>query len=380
MKTTIQDNNCMNPENFISEDSISLTLEQVNQAATVSQTLATHPRQQWQAYLNILARLGIIEWLQQRAPELSVLTDKLQDSMSSVSQLQVSDFKLILIVTDSSMNTEVCVPRESIENSINSSQVYVLVEVIEDLPVLEDAEEQVNISVLGYLTSEQLNQHNPTILDDELGLLSMDWFELKPDSLLLYLRCFEPQAIPSQASSEVLQQKPSQPILNVGNWLKNQFDQIAEDLSWTLLPPLAYGSAFRDLRSPIELFRDAAIELREQAQLFIPIEARTAYRELVWEEVSMWLFATTWQINTNINSPEWTLLLLLTAQPSSSLPIGTQLVVRDELQVLEEPIRTHPTQDYIYAQVIGAYDEQFYVTISLPNEIAITLPPFTFSC
>lgn len=370
----------MNPENFISEDSISLTLEQVNQAATVSQTLATHPRQQWQAYLNILARLGIIEWLQQRAPELSVLTDKLQDSMSSVSQLQVSDFKLILIVTDSSMNTEVCVPRESIENSINSSQVYVLVEVIEDLPVLEDAEEQVNISVLGYLTSEQLNQHNPTILDDELGLLSMDWFELKPDSLLLYLRCFEPQAIPSQASSEVLQQKPSQPILNVGNWLKNQFDQIAEDLSWTLLPPLAYGSAFRDLRSPIELFRDAAIELREQAQLFIPIEARTAYRELVWEEVSMWLFATTWQINTNINSPEWTLLLLLTAQPSSSLPIGTQLVVRDELQVLEEPIRTHPTQDYIYAQVIGAYDEQFYVTISLPNEIAITLPPFTFSC
>ncbi len=67
---------------------------------------------------------------------------------------------------------------------------------------------------------------------------------------------------------------------------------------------------------------------------------------------------------------------MLAAQPSSNLPVGTQLTVRDELQVLEAPVLTEHTKDYIYAQVIGAYNEQFFVTIHFPNGTAITLPPF----
>lgn len=374
MKNTVMEYDSMNLGKFLSEDSICLTLEQVNLAADRSQTLTTHPRQQWQAYLNILARLGMIEWLRQRAPELSVEKDSIELSNSSIYQLQVGNFRLNLMVTDSSQNSEVCVPRAILENSQAQSNFYVLIEVIEDVPVLEDAEEQVNVSVLGYLTQAQLNRQNPIILDEELALFSTDWFEFKPDSLLLYLRCFEPETVSSQQRlSEAVQ-----PALNVGRWLKNQLGQIAEELSWTLLPPLSYSSAFRDLRSPMELFADAVTELRNQAQLVIPLEARTAYREFVWGEIAMRLYVTTWQINTNINSPEWTLLLLLTSQPSSSLPVGTQLTVRDELQVLEEPVLINPTQDYIYAQVIGAYNEQFLVTIHFPNGTAITLPPFTF--
>ncbi len=374
MKNTTMEYDSMNLGKFLTEDSIFLTLEQVNLAADMSQTLTNHPRQQWQAYLNILARFGAIEWLRQRAPELSIENDSTQLSNSSIHQLNVGNFRLNLIVTDSSQNSEVCVPRVILENSQPQSNFYVLIEVIEDLPVLEDAEEQVNVSVLGYLTQAQLNQQNPIILDDELALFSTDWFDFKPDNLLLYLRCFEPETVSNQQRvSEAVQ-----PALNVGQWLKNQLGQIAEELSWTLLPPLSYSSAFRDLRSPMELFTDAVTELRNQAQLVIPLDARTAYRELLWGEIAMRLYVTTWQINTNINSPEWTLLLLLTSQPSSSLPIGTQLTVRDELQVLEEPVLTNPTKDYIYAQVIGAYNEQFFVTIHFPNGTAITLPPFTF--
>ena len=374
MKNTTMEYDSMNLGKFLTEDSIFLTLEQVNLAVDMSQTLTIHPRQQWQAYLNILARFGTIEWLRQRAPELSIEKDSTQLSNSSIHQLNVGNFRLNLIVTDSSQNSEVCVPRVILENSQPQSNFYVLIEVTEDLPVLEDAEEQVNVSVLGYLTQAQLNQQNPIILDDELALFSTNWFELKPDKLLLYLRCFEPEAVSRQQRVS----QAVQPALNVGHWLKNQLGQIAEELSWTLLPPLSYSSAFRDLRSPMELFTDAVTELRNQAQLVIPLDARTAYRDLVWGEIAMRLYVTTWQINTNINSPEWTLLLLLTSQPSSSLPVGTQLTVRDELQVLEEPVLTNPTKDYIYAQVIGAYNEQFFVTIHFPNGTAITLPPFTF--
>lgn len=368
----------INSGKFIKEDSISLTLEQVNLAANLSQTIATHPRQQWQAYLNLLAKLGTIEWLQQRAPELLVKDDLSPASNSSIHQLDVNNFKLNIIVTDSDLNSEICVPRGYLEDAVNPVQFHVLVEVIEDLPVLEEAEEQVNVAVLGYLTPTQLNQQNPIILDEELALVSTDWFELKPDLLLLYLRCLKPEEI-THSQSLIEPKTSSKPILNVGDWLKNHLGQIAEELSWTLLPPLSYSSVFRDLRSPIELFSDAVTELRNQAQLVIPFEARTAYREFVWGDVAMRLYATTWQIDTDINSPEWMLLLLLTTQANSDLPIGTQLTVRDELQILEEPVLNDPTKDYIYAQVIGAYNEQFHVTITLPNGMAITLPPFTFT-
>ncbi|MEB3282502.1 MAG: DUF1822 family protein [Lyngbya sp.] len=374
MKNTTMESNRLNFGKFFAEDSISLTLEQVNLAAEMSQTLATRPRQQWQVYLNILAKLGMVEWLRLRAPEFTIEHD-IQLSSLSVNQVKVGNLRLNLIVTDSSTNSEVCVPRVLLENEINVSQLYVLVEVIEDLPVVEDSEEQVNVSVLGYLTSAQLSQQTPIILDDELALFSTDWFELKPDKLLLYLRCFEPEPV----SSKQQLYQAVQPVLNVANWLNNQLDKIAQDLSWMLLPPLSYSSEFRDAKSPMELFSEAVKALRKQdPKVEVPFEARTAYRELVWGEVAMGLYATTWQINPNSCSPEWTLLLLLTSQPSSSLPMGTQLRVRDELKLLEEPVLTNPSQAYIYAQVIGDYNEQFYVTINFPNGTAITLPPFTF--
>ncbi len=385
MKNTIMEYGNINPGKYIAQESVSLTLEQVNWAANLSQTLATDPRQQWQVYLNLLARLGTIEWLQQRAPELlqenDLLTESIQPSPQSTDQLKVGNFRLTLIVTDSSMNTEVCVPRVCLTHSQEQSQFYVLIEVLEDLPVSETAEEQVNVAVLGYLTPSQLNQHHPIILDDDLALLSIDWFELNPDQLLLYLRCFEAETVSDQPSIINSQQGLSpvvQSTVNVGHWLKNKLGEMAEELSWTLLPPLSYSSAFRALRSPVEVFSDAVIELSNQAQLVIPLEARTAYRDFTWGEVAMRLYATTWQIDTDINSPEWTLLLLLTAQPNSSLPLGTQLIVRDQLQVLENPSLDHPQKDYIYARVIGAYNEPFYVTINFPNQTAITLPPFTF--
>ncbi|MEA5497570.1 DUF1822 family protein [Limnoraphis robusta Tam1] len=374
MKNTMMESNPLNFGKYFAEDSISLTLEQVNLAAEMSKKLATRPRQQWQVYLNILAKLGIVEWLRLRAPEFTIEHD-IQLSSLSVNQVQVDNFRLNLIVTDSSTNSEVCVPRVLLENEINASQLYVLVEVIEDLPVLEDAEEQVNVSVLGYLTSTQLSQQTPIIIDDELALLSTDWFELKPDKLLLYLRCFEPEPV----SSKQQLYQAVKPVLNVANWLNNQLDKIAQDLSWMLLPPLSYSSEFRDARSPMELFSEAVNALRKQdPKVVVPFEARTACKEFVWGEVAMRLYATTWQINPNSYSPEWTLLLLLTSQPSSSLPVGTQLRVRDELNLLEEPVLTNPSKAYIYAQVIGDYNEQFSVTINFPNGTAITLPPFTF--
>ncbi|MGL5083062.1 MAG: DUF1822 family protein [Microcoleaceae cyanobacterium] len=377
----------INSGKFLSQDSIVLNLEQRHRAAKRSQTLAAHPRNQWQIYLEILARLGTLEWLHQRAPELmrepEFLAHSIEQLTPPIDQLQIGHFKLNLVVTDDSIDPEVRVTRTLLENSNRPDEFYVLVEVLEDLAVTESSEEQVNISILGYLPVHQINQHNPIILNEELALLSTDWFELNPDQLLLYLRCLEPEAVSLQVSdvrnqSEVVPLQPelTQTVVNVGNWLRAQANQIVEELSWMLLPSLAYGDVFRDARSPMELFTDVAAQLRNRAQLVIPLTARTAYRDFTWSEINLRLFVTTWEVETNTS--EWSLLLLLAAQPGSRLPQGTQLQVRDELQVLEDPILSDPTQEYLYTRVIGDYNEQFFVTINFPNATAVTLPPFTF--
>jgi hypothetical protein len=110
----------------------------------------------------------------------------------------------------------------------------------------------------------------------------------------------------------------------------------------------------------------------------IPSQARAAYRNLQWETLALRLYVVTWELLATGSIPEWTLLLILGAQPNAILPLGIKLQVRDEAQILEEPVLSNRSQDYLYAQVIGTHNERFWVTISLANGTTLTLPPFTF--
>ncbi|MGF1492627.1 MAG: hypothetical protein ACFBSC_09275 [Microcoleaceae cyanobacterium] len=135
----------------------------------------------------------------------------------------------------------------------------------------------------------------------------------------------------------------------------------------------------RPQRTPIEMFEDAVVDLRNQAGLVIPLEARTGYRELAWGDLGLRVYASIWPIESDPNLSEWVLLLLLATQTDSNLPLGTQLQVRDESQILQAPVLMDPQQDYLYAQVIGEYNEPFHVSIGFSDGSAISLPALTFA-
>ena len=166
----------------------------------------------------------------------------------------------------------------------------------------------------------------------------------------------------------------TQPAVNAGRWLMDELDELAQNLSWVLLPSLAPATA---MRSPAEEFEAIVTQLR-QTDVEIPLEARGAYRDLRLVGMPLRLYAVTWPLLSG-SIPEWTLLLVLGATPGTHLPSGLQLRVSDQTGILvERTLDQQQRGSYMFTRVIGTWDEKFVVTVSLASGIEQTLPPFSF--
>jgi hypothetical protein len=183
----------------------------------------------------------------------------------------------------------------------------------------------------------------------------------------------------------------SQRIVNVRLWLQDELDEVAQSLSWILLPAPALATAsLRSLsvsagESPTEVFEAIITELRGMG-MEIPPQARGAYRDLSLAEADLRLYAVTWPLPAPGIS-EWTLLLVLGAQPGSDLPFGLKLQVREMSAVsqdeptsvlVERELEQNTDNTYLYTRVVGTWEEAFLVTIALGTGEALTLPPFSF--
>lgn len=163
-------------------------------------------------------------------------------------------------------------------------------------------------------------------------------------------------------------------VINVGKWLQGELDTIAEQLAWELLPPLTTAQGFRPVKEEIE---DIVAELASQG-IELPPRARGACKEIAIAGFPCRLYAWTWSLMTN-NVPEWSLFLILGPTPGETMPLGIELTVSDQHTILSRSSLTQETAiTYLYAQVIGYWQEQFVVNISLPNGSTISLPPFGF--
>jgi len=177
--------------------------------------------------------------------------------------------------------------------------------------------------------------------------------------------------------SQILQGLTQQ-VINVGEWLQDELDEVSQNLFWRLLPAPAFANtSLRSLRtttaeSPTEEIEAIISQLR-QTGMDIPSQARGACRDFELAENPLRLYAVTWPILTQ---PEWTLLLILRAQSGTELPQELKLQVSDPTSILvEQVVEQNSTLSYLYTRVIGTGDEQFSVTISL-NEETQTFPPF----
>jgi Protein of unknown function (DUF1822) len=166
-------------------------------------------------------------------------------------------------------------------------------------------------------------------------------------------------------------------IINTGLWLHGKVDRLAQELSWTLLPEISLKPS--PLRSPSQNITSIMHQLK-QSGLAIPDTSRGAYQDIQLTDRALRLYAVTWSFTALDSTPQWYLLLLLSAPLGAELPSGITLSVRDETSVLvEQTLAEMGHQQYVVAGVSGAWNETFQASITLKNDASLTLPAFGFS-
>jgi Protein of unknown function (DUF1822) len=343
-------------------ENIMLSSQQIDQAIQMSEAIS-HPAEQWQVYLNSLASLGVQQWLQARVPRLTCVVLPNQN-------LQVGAFQLSVATMGSFTDDWVSVSQAGIENL--KTHFYVLVE------VLEEAQ---SVRICGYLRQGELvaqRQSQGRVREEERShLLPLEWFDLNVDRLLLYLQYLElPVSHPAASANGRL--------IDVRYWLREKLDDIAQELSWVLLPPLTYVSEIRGGENqqgaiaPVEGFDQVMRRLIEQG-MEISSQARGAYREVQLGGHSLRLYVVTWKIARS-QPVEWTLLAILGNQSGERLPAQIKLAIRDEMELLDEQVLlSNQAADHLYIQAVGALNERLWVALETAEGERMTLPPFTFS-
>jgi len=177
----------------------------------------------------------------------------------------------------------------------------------------------------------------------------------------------------------------TQEVINVGLWVQNEIDKVAENLAWTLLPPSSFAvSSMRFLsvtnpESPTEEMEGIISQLRNSG-IDIPVKVGGAYQDFTLGSNNLRLYACTWEIKEQESCPEWSLLIVLGSQSTSPLPTNLCLQLKEKDTLLDEKIVEQNSEDsYLYSRVIGELDEQFLVNITLENGETLILPLFCFN-
>jgi Protein of unknown function (DUF1822) len=320
-------------------DSIQLSVEQMEQAHQFAQSVGESVgesvgQDRWDVYLHQLARLGVQQWLGDRAPELAI--------RESAQHLTVGNFVLNIITPGLFIDSTL-----DLSNPLPKANFHVLVEVIEE-------QQQVRIS--GSLNDHQLRQrvvsHDHPL--NGITTIALNCFDPDPNRLLLQLRCLE-----SISTS---------PPINVAAWLRNQLDAAAQSLDWILLPAQTLTPAMRDTQL-------SAIRMNlAQGGTNIPPESIGAYRQLRWAGGSLALYAFTWSMPQS----EWGMVVVVAPDSTPQMPADTRLQIRDETQFLVDATSVNLASVLIHGQVIGQWGEPFWVTVTT-DSVSFELAPLTFS-
>lgn len=364
---------------------VTLSQLSVDWAVQVSQQVSD-PSQQWSTFLRAMALQGLKQWLEGGALDLALYYDPHQPPTSGING-RVGDYRLCLVAQGSLSDEVINIPTTTVDDACEFSHLYILAEVQEEVD---------QVTILAGLRRDRLLAQKQTLgltpQADGTYRIPIHCFDTTPEDVLLYLTCLNPAQISglqlsgaetnavtaiavSQTSPQLVQNR--EPI-NVGRWLLNQLDAVADSLAWTLMPPLTPANAIRSIRSPVEQLENILQEL-QPAGVTIPPTARGAYTDLQQTVgLPFRLYALTWTLYEP-RPPEWTLFLFLGPAPGEQLPPGTRLIVRDATTILVEQTLSQINENgFLYAQAIGTWDEAFTATVELPNGNTLNWPPFVF--
>ncbi|MEP0856094.1 DUF1822 family protein [Trichocoleus sp. DQ-U1] len=431
-------------------ETIPLESEQLDQAVELSNQVGNEDRK-WQIYLQALSLFSFEEWLRKREPEIflyrersSVFQPQYANAIDAVFNLRISEFKVCLIPTITLTDKEVTTPRAVVDIPEFTAHFYIVIGIEEDLGIAAIRGFLRHDQLINYQPQLQPEA-------DWNYQIPIAWFNREPNELLLYLQCLVPSAIPlpeiptnrqntlarMQATlltllpqlrnrplwqiltweqgtavlttpdllnwlyqpltentatvtnhlSELLQILTQQAV-NVRNWLRNQVDEVMQELSWEALPapsPLRGTEPLRELpasfsirrneQNPSQELDEILIEISRNNQLEIPANTGRAYRDLTLVN-RVRLYAVTWSFP---DDDGWTLLLILKAISGNESHDEMTLRVSDRVEVLaEDTLHLDGDEDYIFTQVAGTYQDKFLATITSETGEFQTLPPFEF--
>lgn len=383
------------PLNFepLTAETIDLESAAVSQAIAFSQAIPD-PQLRWSSYLALLALEGFTTWRRQRSTPIvlhrqraTLIQPEGWDAPAAINHVYANQFHVCLIAVDSDFEDAIELPASAIHAS-QMAHFYVAIAVHEELK---------QISIRSFLRCDQLAdylQHHDLIIGPhQTYQLPISIFETDLEQLLLYLTCLEPSALGLPTTSlalapSSLNQWLIQPAIDTGMWLQRQMNHLADELATTFFPPeLPLPSAMRSAESSTARSHSAlsaasqenletVLKEIERNGIRIPDTARAAYQDIFVGDRPFRLYAIVWAIPEATPEPEWSLFAILESLHPTLLD-GIRLIIKERNTPVIEKTTT-PGSAYLIAQILGTWDEQFTVTVTLDTGESLTLPPFTF--
>lgn len=145
--------------------------------------------QQWQAYINTLARSALSQWLKEKIADKPI--DIKPNITESVSCIKLGDFRLGVVAHEHFLDEVVSIPQVAIERPELAAHFYV---------VLEVDEEQEEAILRGFLRHDELIKYRTQVnlqpSNNGHYKLPLSLFDAELNHLLFYSRHLEPTAIP----------------------------------------------------------------------------------------------------------------------------------------------------------------------------------------
>jgi Protein of unknown function (DUF1822) len=383
----------LNDVTVLTAETVILSEASLHWATEICQGMADQT-QAWQAYLRALAVAGFDQWLRQGVTPMDSHYPLEQVPGKGVN-LWVGDYRLCIVPMSSVSDNHIVLSASTMTDDNNFAHLYCLVEVQEEVEQIQIVATLRRDRIFAYLQSEHQSSQSRESTDYSVPI---HLFDITPAHTILYLACLDASnfaaedlgrpAVDSSNSPELEGVRASidglrQTVLNAGRWLQDQLDEVAEQAAWVLMPPLATDAALRSQIEELETIKDNL----SQRNVEIPPRARAAFKHLQLAGFPLRLYALIWPV-VDAETPEWSLFLCLGPDQGEVLPTGIYLKIYDQAKVclqlvsLSQPLAQSGFQTnedtFLYAQVLGTWDECFEVEIGLANDASLVLPAFGF--
>ena len=212
-----------------------LELEHYQQAKKISSKIENEA-QQWQAYINILGRSALAQWLSESVTDKQINAEPKVTEL--VSYLKLGEFRIAVVAKEHLLDEVVSIPQTAIERAELAAHFYVIVEV---------DEEQEQAVLRGFLRYDELSEYRREVdlqtAEDGCYRLPLTLFDAEPNHLLSYSRYLEPSAIALPTVSTVSATESLQESLDSSRTKLSQWLQGALETGWLTFEELVAPEA-----------------------------------------------------------------------------------------------------------------------------------------